>query len=407
MLDPTVKQGQALNLLLIEQCRLYNAALEERRGAWQWERRSVTRFEQYRSLTGLADQEPTLLAFGVTVARGTLMRLDRAFQSFFRRLKSGDKPGFPRFRSTSRFDSAEWPDDIGWKLDERSRRLYLQGVGHVKLRLHRQLRGTPKTITVRRVGRRWQVTVFCVDVPGREAPPTGQQVGVDLGITVFAGLSDGRLIDNPRYLASSAERLAKAQRVVAGRSRGSSRRRSAGERVGAIHRKVRNQRRDFLHKLSRALVDAHDLVAIEDLRISNMTRRPRPRADAIGGYEPNGAARKTGLNRAIHDAGWGTLIAMLTYKAEDAGRELIAVNPRDTSRTCARCAHVDRDNRRDTVFRCVSCGHEDHADVNAAVNILRAGQAQRHEREANRAIAPAVRDQSHREPLPGKGPPPP
>ena len=204
---------------------------------------------------------------------------------------------------------------------------------------------------------------------------------------MVAGLSDGRLIDNPRHLRRSAERLARAQKLVAGRRRGSNRRRRAGERVGAIHRTIRNQRRDFLHKLSRTLVDDHDLIVVEDLHITNLTRRPRPRPDGEGGYEPNRAAAKAGLNKSILDAGWGTLIAMLTFKAEDAGRDLIAVNPRHTSQTCSHCGHVDRDNRHDTVFRCVDCGHHDHADLNAAVNILRAGQAQRPEREANRTTA--------------------
>lgn len=314
MLDPTVKQRLALDRLLVEQCRLYNAALEERRGAWRWERRSVSRFEQYRALTGLAEQEPALLAFGVTVARGTLLRLDRAFQAFFRRVKAGETPGFPRFRSVRRFDSVEWPDVQSWKLNEGSRRLYVQGVGHVKLRLHRPLRGTPTTITVRRVGRRWQVTVFCVNVPSEPLPATGRDVGVDVGVTVLAALSDGRLIDNPRHLRTSAERLATAQRLAAARRPGSARRRRAGERVGAIHRKIRAQRRDFLHKLSRSLVDDHDLIAVEDLRVKSMTRRPTPRPDGGGGFAPNGAAAKAGLNKSILDAGWGTLIKMLTYK---------------------------------------------------------------------------------------------
>ena len=204
---------------------------------------------------------------------------------------------------------------------------------------------------------------------------------------MVAGLSDGRVIDNPRHLRNSQERLGKAQQLVAGRRRGSNRRRRAGERVGRLHRKISNQRRDFLHKLSRSLVDDYDLIAVEKLPIANMTRRPKPVPDEGGEFASNGAAAKAGLNKSILDAGWGTLISMLVYKAEDAGRHLVAVNPRHTSQTCSRCGHVDRDSRHGTVFRCVSCGHEDHADVNAAVNILRAGQAQRLEREANRAVA--------------------
>jgi putative transposase len=127
--------------------------------------------------------------------------------------------------------------------------------------------------------------------------------------------------------------------------------------------------------VSRRLVNDHDLIVYEDLKIKNMTRRPKPRSDGKGGYEANGATAKAGLNRSIHDAGWGELRAMIDYKAESAGREVIAVDPRNTSRTCSGCGHVSAGNRHGAVFRCQRCGHEAHADVNAAENILRAGRA--------------------------------
>jgi putative transposase len=145
--------------------------------------------------------------------------------------------------------------------------------------------------------------------------------------------------------------------------------------VAAHHRKIANRRHDFAHQVSRRLVNDHDLIVYEDLKIKNMTRRPKPRPDQQGGYEPNGATAKAGLNRSIHDAGWGELRAMIDYKAESAGREVIAVDPRNTSRTCSGCGHVSAGNRHGAVFRCQRCGHEAHADVNAAENILRAGRA--------------------------------
>jgi putative transposase len=145
--------------------------------------------------------------------------------------------------------------------------------------------------------------------------------------------------------------------------------------VAAQHRKVRNQRRNFAHQVSRQLVADYDLIVFEDLKITNMTRRASPRPDGKGGYQANGAKGKTGLNRAILDAGWGDLLAMTTYKAESAGRTVVTVDPRNTSRRCASCGHVSAGNRCGAVFRCQACGHDAHADINAAVTILRAGTA--------------------------------
>jgi putative transposase len=334
--------------------------------------------EQCRTLTGVRGLRPEVLAAGVTVCRGTLRRLDRAFAAFYRRCKAGQRPGFPRFRPLSRWNSLQWEDRKGWRIDEAARRLYLQGVGALKVRLHRPLRGTAKAITVRREGRRWWVTIRCVDIPAEPLVATGRQVGLDLGVTVLVATSQGDLLAADRPAERAAARLASAQRALATKQRGSKQRRRAAEHVAEVHRHIRNRRADTLHKLSRRLVDDHDLIVYEALAVSNLVRRPKPKPDPAGGYQPNGAAAKTVLNRSIHDAGWGQLLAMIAYKAESAGRTVIAVDPRNTSRTCAHCGHVSAGNRRGAVFECQACGHLAHADTNAAVNILRAGRAQRH-----------------------------
>jgi putative transposase len=152
--------------------------------------------------------------------------------------------------------------------------------------------------------------------------------------------------------------------------------------LGAMHRHIARQRRDLNHHLSRRLVDRYELIAHEKLQIMNMTRRPAPRRSGDGGYEPNGAAAKAGLNREILNAGWGQLLRMITYKAEEAGRTVIAVDPRNTSRTCHDCGHVDEHSRDGIAFRCTACGRTAHADINAAQNIRRAGLAHRRKREA-------------------------
>lgn len=385
LLQPTAGQAAALVRLLDAQRELYNAALEERRGAWRWERRSVSRFEQFRALTGF---EHAVLEFGVVPARGTLTRLDRAFAGFYRRCKTGATPGFPRFKGKARFDSVEYDDTSCWGYKPGARRVRFMGVGEIRFVEHRRpLHGTPRTCVVRREGRRWYAcVVFDVERP-EPLPATGASVGVDVGVTEVVATSDGELVTNPRHLRASLERLDAAQQLAAGRRRGSRRRRKAVARVAAVHRKIGEQRRDFNHHLSKSLVARYDLIAVEDLAITNMTRRPAPRPNDDGGFDPNGAAAKAGLNREILAAGWGQLLWMISYKAEEAGRDLIAVNPRHTSQTCHQCGHVDRANRDQRAFHCRRCGHHAHADVNAAKNILRAGLALRHAREASRAVA--------------------
>jgi putative transposase len=377
LLQPTTRQRAALDGLLRDQCELYNAALEERRGAWKWERRSVSYIDQCRTLTGLREVRPEIVSHGVTVCRGTLKRLDRAFSAFYQRCRTGDTPGFPRFKSCGRWDSVQWEDTSGWRVDLDHGRLRLFGIGDVKVRFHRQLRGTPKAITVARRGRRWWVSVRCVDVPTEPLPPTGRAVGIDLGVCALVATSDGEVFTDGRYGRRAAAQLASAQRALARKQRGSNRRRRAVEQVAAAHRKVADRRADLAHQLSRRLVNDYDLISHEDLRIRHMVRRPRPRRAPDGSFEPNGAAAKGGLNRSIQDAGWGRLLRCIVYKAESAGREVIAVDPRHTSQRCAQCGHIDPANRHtQTQFRCCQCGHEAHADINAAINILRAGRAQ-------------------------------
>jgi putative transposase len=159
-------------------------------------------------------------------------------------------------------------------------------------------------------------------------PATGRHIGIDVGVEHLVATSDGQLVENERHTRRNRERLASVQRLVAGRQRGSNRRRKAGCRVGDLHRRVARQRRDGLHKLSRALVNNFDLIVHEDLKIANMVRRPKPIVDPSGGYAPNGASAKAGLNREILSAGWGVLLGMIHYKAEGAGRTVIAVDPR-------------------------------------------------------------------------------
>jgi putative transposase len=381
LLRPTRKQEAALGACLEDTRQLYNAALEERREAWRRGRHRVTFYSQDAQLKEIRAADPERYGrWSFTCERAAIRRLDRAFQAFFRRVKAGDKPGYPRFKGRGWWDSVEWPAGNGARWDSAPHpavtRVYLQGVGHVRVHQHRPVRGRVKTITAKREDGRWYVIVSCDEVPAEPLEPANATVGIDIGVASFLTGSDGTHVPNPRHLAASAGRLAAAQRDLTRKQRGSNRRRKAVAKVARLHGKVRHQRLDHAHKTALALVRDYDLIVRENLQVANMTASPRPRPDENGGYEPNGAAAKAGLNKSILDAGWGIFLRILSAKAESAGRQVIAVDPRHTSQRCAQCGHTAAGNRvSQAAFRCLACGHHAHADVNAARNILRAGLA--------------------------------
>jgi putative transposase len=381
-LRPTRRQEIALNECLEDTRQLYNAALEERREGWRMGRHRVTFYSQDAQLKEIRADDPERYGrWAFACERAAIRRLDWAFQRFFDRVKAGQKPGYPRFKGRGWWDSIEWPAEKGgahWDSVPHPKvtRVHLAGVGHVRVHQHRAVKGRVKTITAKREGRRWYVVLSCDDVPAALLEPVGSHVGIDLGVASFLTTSDGAHAPNPRHLAATSERLATAQRDLARKKRGSNRRKKVAIKVAELHGKVRRQRLDHAHKTALALVRDYDVIVHENLKITNMTRRPKPRPDGSGGYVPNGAAAKAGLNKSINDAGWGIFLRILSAKAESAGRTVTAVDPRHTSQQCAECGHTAAGNRiTQAVFRCLACGHQAHADINAARNILRAGLA--------------------------------
>ena len=378
-LRPTARQHIALAACVDGHRELYNAALQERRDAWRQARTRISYSDQSAQLTEIRALRPDQAVWSFSSQQATLRRLNRAFDGFFRRVKAGARPGYPRFKSKARFHSVEWPKDgDGARWHPDTRRVYLQGVGQVKVSAHRDVLGRVKTIQIRRQGRRWLLILSCDDVPPTPRPATGRQVGVDVGIASFATTSEGDHVPNPRWTRSAAARLSAAQQRLARAERGSNNRGRRRETVAARHRKIANRRRDFHHKTALTLVESYDLIAVEDLAITNMVRRATPVADPDnpGQFLPNGAAAKTGLNRSISDAGWGQFVSILRAKAEDAGRTVIEVDPRHTSNRCEACGHAAKENRvTQAVFTCRKCGHCAQADEHAARNILRAGLA--------------------------------
>jgi putative transposase len=381
-LRPTVRRHIALAACVESHRELYNAALQERRDAWAHSKTRIYYGDQSAQLTEIRAVRPDVDIWSFSSQQATLRRLNKAFAGFFGRVKAakpGVKPGYPRFKGAGRFDSVEWPKDgDGARWLPETKRVYLQGIGQVKVDLHRQVHGRVKTIQIKRVGRRWMLVLSCDDVPTNPLPPTGQQAGVDVGIVRYATLSDGTGVDNPRWARAAADRLSAAQQRLARAKRRSNNRTRRRETVAAKHRKIANQRKDFHHKQARALVAKYDLIVAEDLQIANMLRRAKPVVDpeTPGQFLPNGARAKSGLSRSISDAGWGQFVSILRAKAEDAGRTWIEVDPRHTSDGCEKCGYAAAENRvTQAAFECQRCSHRAPADEHAARNILRAGLA--------------------------------
>ncbi|MGW1092392.1 RNA-guided endonuclease InsQ/TnpB family protein [Streptomyces sp. NPDC002596] len=387
LLRPTARQDQALREMLRDHCSLYNGALQERRDAYRQASRTTVRYgQQSAQLKDIRAFDPERQGrWSFSSQQATLRRLDKAFAAFFRRVKAVEKPGCPRFRTVGRFDTVEFPrDGDGCRWDATPQdpvtRVRLQGVGHVKVHQHRPVVGKVKTISVKREGRRWYVILTADQEQPEPLPATGSVVGIDLGIANFLADSNGEFVPNPRHGRKAAAKLEAAQQALARCKRGSKRRRKAVEAVARLHRKVRRQRLDHAHKTALGLVREHDLIAHEDLKIRTMSKAPAPKPDPDrpGSFLPNGAAAKAGLNRSIADAGWGVFLTILIAKAECAGREVMAVDPRNTSRRCPECGHTAKENRpTQEKFHCVSCGHNAHADTVGALNVLRAGLVRR------------------------------
>ncbi|MFG2848466.1 RNA-guided endonuclease InsQ/TnpB family protein [Kitasatospora sp. NPDC048296] len=377
--------------MLRDHCSLYNGALQERRDAYRHvSKTSITYGDQSAQLKEIRAFDPDRQGrWSFSSQQATLRRLDKAFAAFFRRAKAGETPGHPRFRGVNWFDTVDFPKDgdgCRWNSTPHDpvTRVRFQGVGHVKVHRHRPVVGKVKTVSVKREGRRWYVVLTAEQAAPEPLPATGSAVGIDMGIANFLADSNGGFVLNPRHGAKAAAKLEAVHQALSRCQRRGNRRRKAVQRAADLHRKVRRQRLDHAHKSALDLVRQHDFIAHEDLKIRNMVRTPAPRPDPdqSGAFLPNGAAAKAGLNRSVSDAGWGVFLAILRAKAESAGREVIAVDPRNTSRACPACGHTAKENRpTQERFHCQECGHQAHADTVAAINVLRAGLVRRDARK--------------------------
>ena len=350
---PSKPQHRALETLLEAQRILYNAALEERIGA---HRRgvSVTWVDQFRSLTEIRHSDPEFASVPLRVQRATLRRLDEAYKGFFRRMKvKGVKAGFPRFRGKGRWDSFGFSEFRGIVLG--SGRLHFNGMpGGLRVHLHRPLpQGAVRSCTFRRDVRGWKVG-FAVEVAAAALRDPNRSVGIDLGISIFAALSDGGFVPSLKAARRAERRLRLAQRCLARKQRGSANRRKARIRVARCQGAIARARSNHLHQASARLIRDYDVIGVEALNVRGLARGS--------------------LARDVHDAAWAKFISMLRYKAEWAGVQLVEVAPHNSSQDCSGCGARVRKTLDERWHRCANCALSIDRDLNAARNILsRAG----------------------------------
>jgi putative transposase len=322
----------------------------------------------------------------------TLRRLHAAYERFFE-----GRGGYPKFKRRGQELGLCFPDKRRLCLDGANGRVKLPSLGWLRMRQSQPVQGKLRNACVTTECGKWFVSlqVEVPDVlPSSDVVPT---LGIDLGVALFAAMSDGRTVESLNTLKKQQRRLKHAQRALSRKQKGSRNSTKAAKRVGRIHACIAAQRNDWLHKLSTGLANAYPVIAIEDLKVAAMTRSAAGTADAPG----KRVRQKAGLNRAIRDQGWAEFRRQLEYKCAARGGAVVPVNPAYTSQTCSHCGYVDADNRRtQAIFTCLACGHSENADLNAAQNIKAAGSAVWAERPA--ACGGAVSPQRRRRLAPVK-----
>jgi putative transposase len=356
-LYPTRSQERKMLTILSSCCELYNDALRERTDAWKKQGISVSRFDQANQLKDIRKISISQGLLYRDIQDDIINRLDSAFQGFFRRVKNGEKPGYPRFKSKSRYSSFTYPHGGREKrIVSGGKRLRISGIGNVKMRLSRPIQGKIKQITIKHTNSgKWYVSFICIDVPKNILPKTNKQVGIDFGLTSFIVKNDGESVANPQYLQKAEKKLKRAHRSVSKKKKGSKHRKKAVKQLAKKHEKVSNARKNFCYSITTQLVKQYDAIYIEDLNIQSMIKDNK-------------------LSKSIYNAVWATFTKILEDKAESAGKQVVKVDPKNTTQMCSNCGELVKKGLKDRWHSC-SCGLELSRDHNAAINILKRGIA--------------------------------
>lgn len=354
-----------LDTILAECATLYNAALQEWRDAYRMAGVSVNVFHQNKEFTAVRAQDAFWRGISTLVGRGVLRRLENARQAFYRRVKAGEKPGFPRFKSRHRWRCIQISG--AYRGMVKANYLAIKGLPRIKFKAKRPLPPPEnlKSISIVRRGRRVDINLT-YKVDAEPLPPTGRAVGIDMGVTDRMALSTGEVYERR---VVDREDIAKKQKQLARCQKGSREWRRRVRILANAHSKARVRNRNECHAATTDIIRRFDTIAVEDLQIRNMTGSAKGTAEEPG----RNVRAKSGLNREVLAQTWGLVRQQLAYKAEWAGRRYVEVPPHNTSITCSGCGHLDRRNRHGKRFLCLSCGLNLDADLNAAVNVRNAG----------------------------------
>ncbi len=350
---PTKSQRSVLDQNL-ELCRqVYNDTLALRKNAYEKDGKSISIYETNNILVTWKSDRPELKQVYSQVLQNVQVRVDLAFKAFFRRVKNGEDPGYPRFKGYGRYDSLTYKQ-LGFGIKDG--KLHLAKIGDIKIKLHRPIEGKIKTCTIRRMPTGKWFACLSVEIEDAPLPPwkDGSVVGIDVGLASFATLSNGEKIDNPRFFRKEEKALAKAQRKRDKLPKGSSLRRKASKVVTRIHERITNRRTDFSNQISRQLVNRFGVIVFEDLDIMNMLKNHH-------------------LAKSISDVAWNMLVKSTESKAAYAGSKVVLVDPKYTSQICSRCGLIVEKDLSERVHSCSECGLSMDRDLNAAINILRLG----------------------------------
>ena len=340
-------------------CRfIFNHYLADRIDQYKATNKTISRYEQDRDMTRLKKELEWLREVDATSLQAVLSDLDSAYQNFFRRMKKGEKPGFPQFKSKHSHRRSYKSKRVGNNVAILEKQVKLPKLGLVRCAISKRIEGRILSATVsQNPSGKYFVSICCTDVDIPQYESTGAVIGLDLGIKSFAVSSGGVEFENHRYLRKSSKKLARLQRQLSRKPKGSNNRNKARIKVARQHEKIVNQRNDTLHKLTTRLVKDYDAICIETLRPKNMVKNRR-------------------LAKSISDASWGEFARQLEYKCDWQHKALVKIDPFfPSSQICSACSAKDPITKDLSVrsWTCSECGEEHDRDINAAKNILNEG----------------------------------